>query len=346
MHNKSFTVDNQITVIGGRNIADEYFGARTDSAFGDLDVLAVGPVVSDVSTMFDLYWNHETALPALAFVEAPDDPEAQIAELRQYLENERSDAYRTRYANAVRERAFDLFADGESIFEWSPYQLVYDTPDKGIKGEASDDLLIMTPLIDAIASAKSELILVSPYFVPLRSGVEGLSALQARGIDVTVVTNSLAANNQFTVHAGYRPARRPLLENGISIYEVRPDATVSGTEFIDASGATSTLHTKAFVVDREAVFIGSFNFDPRSANLNTELGVIIYDADLGERFASSVSESISDFAYEVFLDENGKVRWRGWEDGVEAIYSQEPETSWWDRFKVGLVSILPIRQQL
>ncbi len=346
MHNKSFTVDNQITVIGGRNIADEYFGARTDSAFGDLDVLAVGPVVSDVSTMFDLYWNHETALPALAFVEAPDDPEAQIAELRQYLENERSNAYRTRYANAVRERAFDLFADGESIFEWSPYQLVYDTPDKGIKGEASDDLLIMTPLIDAIASAKSELILVSPYFVPLRSGVEGLSALQARGIDVTVVTNSLAANNQFTVHAGYRPARRPLLENGISIYEVRPDATVSGTEFIDASGATSTLHTKAFVVDREAVFIGSFNFDPRSANLNTELGVIIYDADLGERFASSVSESISDFAYEVFLDENGKVRWRGWEDGVEAIYSQEPETSWWDRFKVGLVSILPIRQQL
>ena len=346
MHNKTFTVDNKITVVGGRNIADEYFGAREDSAFGDLDVLAVGPVVQDVSAMFDLYWNHEAALPAPAFVKDLDDPQAALDALRQRLKDAFDDVSQSKYANAVRERAYDYVADDETIFDWAPYKLVYDSPDKGIKGKASDDSLITAPLAEALRGAKKEAIIVSPYFVPLKTGINGLSELQASGVDVSIVTNSLAANNQFTVHAGYKPARKPLLKNGVKLYEVRPDASVSGTEFIDASGATATLHTKAFIVDREAVFIGSFNFDPRSANLNTELGVIIYDPDLGELFASDFQKRLKDSAYEVFLDANGRVRWRGWEEGDEVVYKKEPGTSWWDRFKVGLVGILPIKSQL
>jgi putative cardiolipin synthase len=346
MHNKTFTVDNKITLIGGRNIADEYFGAREDSAFGDLDVLAIGPVVQDVSAMFDLYWNHETALPAPAFAKELDDPEAELDALRQRLRDARDDILQSRYANAVKDRVYDYVAEDQSIFRWAPYQLVYDSPDKGIKGKASDDSLIMTPLAEALGAAQKEAIIISPYFVPLKSGVEGLTELQAKGVDITVITNSLAANNQFTVHSGYKPARKPLLRNGIALYEVRPDAGVPGTEFIDASGATATLHTKAFIVDRNAVFIGSFNFDPRSANLNTEMGVIIYDPELGQAFAREIETSIKDAAYEVFLDPNGRVRWRGWKAGQEVVYKKEPATSWWDRFKVRFVGLFPIKSQL
>ncbi len=346
MHNKSFTVDNRITLIGGRNIADEYFGAREDKAFGDLDVLAVGPIVKEVSAMFDLYWNHETALPAPAFVKELDDPEAELDALRQRLSDATDDIRESEYAQAVNRKIYAYVVEDGGIFDWAPYRLVYDSPDKGIKGKASDERLIKTQLAELIRAAEKEVILVSPYFVPLKTGIEALTELQQSGIDVIVITNSLAANNQFTVHAGYKPSRKPLLQSGVRILEVRPDAKVRGTEFIDASGATTTLHTKAFVVDREAVFIGSFNFDPRSADLNTELGVVIYDRELAERYASDIDGRGREATYDVFLDESGKVRWRGYENGTEVVYKKEPETTWWDRFKVGFVGIFPIKRQL
>ena len=346
MHNKSFTVDNQITLIGGRNIADEYFGVREDSAFGDLDVLAIGPIVQEVSDMFDTYWNHETAFPVPAFVKELDDPESALNELRDRLEDANEEIRTTKYAGAVRERIYDYIAEDENIFTWAPYELVVDSPDKGIKSRAAEAESIKTGLIRSLGSATEEAIIVSPYFVPLKSGIEAISELQASGVDVTIITNSLAANNQFTVHSGYSPSRKPLLEAGVKIWEVRPDATVAGTEFIDASGAKATLHTKAFIVDRREIFIGSFNFDPRSANINTELGVVIKDPEMSKYFAERIDNAYHEFAYQVFLNEDGKVRWRAWEDGEEIILDKEPETTWWDRFKAGFVKILPIKSQL
>lgn len=346
MHNKSFTVDNTITLIGGRNIADEYFGVREDSAFGDLDVVAIGPIVQDVSDMFDTYWNHETALPAPAFLKELDDREAGLDELRDRLEAANDEIRSSTYAGAVRERIYDYVAEDESIFSWAPYELVVDSPDKGIKSRAAEAESITTGLARSINGAESELIIVSPYFVPLKTGIQKLIDLQTSGIDVTVITNSLAANNQFTVHSGYSPSRKPLLEAGVKIWEVRPDATIAGTEFIDASGATATLHTKAFIVDRRELFIGSFNFDPRSANINTELGVVIKDPEMSTFFAERLDAAYQEFAYQVFLNEKGKVRWRGWEDSKEVIFDKEPETSWWTRFKAGFVKILPIKSQL
>jgi putative cardiolipin synthase len=130
----------------------------------------------------------------------------------------------------------------------------------------------------------------------------------------------------------------------VKIYEVRPDADVAGTEFIDASGATATLHTKAFIVDDKEVFIGSFNFDPRSANLNTELGVIIYDPELALLYSVAVDEHLRDQTYEVYLNEDGKLRWRGYEDGQEVIYDKEPETTWGQRFMAGFARIIPQSQ--
>jgi putative cardiolipin synthase len=344
MHNKSFTVDNQITIIGGRNIADEYFGVREDAKFGDLDVVGVGPVVQDVTSMFDTYWNHPTALPAPAFVKELEDPEAALNEVRDALEGALDDIRESEYADAVRGRILKYVDSDSSLFEWAPYRLVVDSPDKGIKKKAAEADSITTPLIESLERAEHELLIISPYFVPLKGGIKGLSEIQARGVKVTVITNSLAANNQFTVHGGYAPARKPLLEAGVKIYEVRPDAEVSGTEFVNASGAKATLHTKAFIVDDKEVFIGSFNFDPRSANINTELGVIIHDPELALIYGALIDEALHTQTYEVFLNEKGKVRWRGYENGKEVIYDKEPQTTWGQRFMAGFARILPKSQ--
>jgi len=346
MHNKSFTVDNQVTIIGGRNIADEYFGARKDAKFGDLDVACMGPVVQDISNMFDTYWNHETALPVLAFVDELDDPEAELTRVRNNLARTMQDIMTTEYAAAVKAK-FDEFMDGDgSRFRWAPYEMVVDSPDKGIKKKAKDAEQITTPLVASLRSAETEAIVISPYFVPRKRGIEGFSALEARGVDVKIVTNSLAANNQFTVHAGYAGSRKPLLEAGVEIYEVKAHADIQGAELVAAVGAKATLHTKAFVVDRREMFIGSFNFDPRSAKINTELGVIIRDPELAREFAEYVEKILPIGTYEVYLDERNKLRWRDDELSPPVVYDKEPNTSWWDRRKVGFVKILPIRSQL
>ncbi len=344
MHNKSFTVDNQITIIGGRNIADEYFGVREDAKFGDLDVVGVGPVVQDVSNMFDTYWNHETALPAPAFVKELDDPDAALQELRERLATALDDVRGSRYADAVRARYLKYVETDQNLFEWATYKLVVDSPDKGVKSRAKDADSITTPLLESLLAAERELIILSPYFVPLKTGIQGLSELQERGVSVTIITNSLAANNQFTVHGGYAPSRKPLLEAGVKIYEVRPDVDVAGTEFIDASGAKATLHTKAYIVDDKEVFIGSFNFDPRSANLNTELGVLIRDPELALSYSELIDEKLREDTFEVFLNEDGKVRWRGYKDGEEIIYDKEPETTWGQRTKAWFARIIPKSQ--
>ena len=346
MHNKSFTVDNQITLIGGRNIADEYFGAREDAKFGDLDVLAIGPIVRDISNMFDSYWAHERAAPTGAFADIPDDPAAELLGQRQLLEQSRQDVANTIYAEAVNDHVLEYVETDSSAFIWATYTLAVDSPDKSIKSKAKTAPSITTPLREALFSANRELIIMSPYFVPGKNGIAFLADLQVRGIDVTVITNSLAANNQATVHGGYAPSRKPLLKAGVRLLEVRPDAHVSGSEFMAASGAKATLHTKAFVVDRERSFIGSFNFDPRSAKINTELGVIIDSPEIAEALASEIDANIAAQTYEVFLNERGKLRWRAIDDGEELIYDKEPKTTWGQRFAAGFYRILPIRGQL
>jgi len=346
MHNKSLTIDNQMTIIGGRNIADQYFGAKETKKYGDLDVIGIGPVVNDVSMMFDSYWNHHSALPVQAVTKPLPDPAAELARVRAALDLADDEIAGSIYAKVLEERYYEYLYTDDSIFEWAPYELVYDSPDKIDKSRAEDAASITTPLLESLQNAESEVIIISPYFVPRKSGIEGLSALQKSGVDVTIITNSLAANNQFAVHAGYGPSRKPLLRNDIKLYEVRPDADVSGAEFVAYGGATATLHTKAFVVDRKSVFIGSFNFDPRSININTELGVIIHDPKLAQSFAESIRLKLPTETYEMFLNEKEQLRWRTYNDGQEVIFDKEPQTTWGDRFKVGLVRILPIRGQL
>jgi len=346
MHNKSFTVDNRVTVIGGRNIADEYFGVREDSAFGDLDVIGIGPVVQDVTDMFDTYWQHDTAVPLAGFIKPLENPSAALDEYRQRLVLATRELADTRYAEAVIGRAGEGFEGRLAEIRWSPYELIFDTPDKGIKNKADETEMIVTPLIRSLSSVERELVVISPYFVPRKGLMDGLIEASTNGVEVSIITNSLAANNQATVHGGYAPSRKPLLKAGVNIFEVRPDTHVPGTEFVDASSARATLHTKSYLVDRREVFIGSFNFDPRSAYINTEMGVLIEDPEMGADFMAGLEAALPDAAWRVSLTDNNKLEWIELTGDLETKHDVEPMTSWWQRFTAGFYRLLPIRSQL
>jgi len=346
MHNKSFTADNQVTIIGGRNIAAEYFAAREDVNFSDADVMAIGPVVRDVSNMFDTYWNYRAAAPVPAFAKMPDDPDAALIALRARIEEELNAIRKTKYAEAFRQSLQDITGTKLDEFTWAPYELAYDSPDKSDKKLAADAESITTTLKESIDRSQSELIIISPYFVPLKSGIEFLTGLQERGVQVKVITNSLAANNHSIVHSGYTPSRKPLLKAGVRLYEVRADASIVGVDRGTQGAALATLHTKGFVIDRSELFLGSFNWDPRSVNINTELGVIMKSPELTGQIVDSVEEKLDSQTYEVILNDKGKVRWADRSGDAEVILDKEPQTGWWRRFTVGFYRILPIKGQL
>ncbi len=346
MHNKSFTVDRQMTVIGGRNIADHYFSIGPDVNFADLDVVGIGPIVADVSTMFLKYWNSRDATPVHLLAKKTDDDNAQFARLLERVSRARAEVGETKYAEAVRSSILDKLDRDISDFTWAPYQLAYDSPEKTQGISTEDAASVLTLLTRAFENAKSEVLVVSPYFVPRRSGLGKFRGLRDRGIDVTVVTNSLASNNQTYAHGGYAPVRKPLLRMGVRLFELRADASVAGNEPVGPDPTRATLHTKAFAIDRTKLFVGSFNFDPRSANLNTEMGVIIDSPELAQAFVRGAQRATPRETYEVILGINGALRWRGLEDNVGVMLDKEPQAGFWRRVAGGVARWLPIRGQV
>jgi putative cardiolipin synthase len=347
MHNKSFTIDNQITVIGGRNIGAEYFAAREDMNFGDLDVVCFGPVVRDVSQMFDRYWNDELAVPANAVIDPPEDPESELEAFRERIARAKKEVETTPYAEALTRNIDDMIALDGDDFTWASWELVYDDPEKARTDELADTAAsIRPPLVESLQSVREALLIVSPYFVPTEKTIEGIRELIDRGIEITVVTNSLAATNHPMVHSGYGPSRKPLLKMGVELWEVKPDSFVSGTDEAGVENAIGALHTKGFVVDRRELFVGSFNWDPRSAYINTELGIIIESSEIAGAAVDRVRAQLPKAAYRVILTEQGDLAWIESSGDTPIIYTKEPKTSWGRRFKVGVYGILPIEGQL
>jgi putative cardiolipin synthase len=347
MHNKTFTVDNEITIIGGRNIAAEYFDAREDVNFGDLDAVAIGEVVHDVSRQFDTYWNDEYALPVLAFVDAPDDPDAAMTRLRQAIADSRAKLDKTPYA-AVLIRSVESLIDGDGVeFTWADHQLIYDDPAKARRETLAAEDSIMTPLRATLVGSQESLTVISPYFVPSKSTIDEAGRLTARGVDVRVVTNSLASNNHAIVHSGYARTRKRMLKNGVELWEIRVDARTVGAKRAGHTESEGTLHTKGFIVDRKVLFLGSFNFDPRSAYINTELGVIIDSPELAGGLEDRIDQLMPTVAYQTVLDDRGRLRWIArQEDGTQIVYTKEPDTGFWTRVGVRMMGWLPIKGQL
>lgn len=342
MHNKSFTADNQATIIGGRNIGDEYFGATEGTVFVDLDVLAVGPVVTEVSRDFDRYWASASSYP-VDRVLAPADPTRLSALASRASLLERDPAARA-YVDAVRESPFvHELVDGRLPFEWAPTRMVSDDPAKGL---GLNDSAAMLPhhLSSIIGEPTTNVELVSAYFVPMRTGVETLSALARNGVKIRILTNALEATDVALVHAGYAKRRKALLEAGITLYELQrlsPNAKRNRRAGRFGSSGAS-LHAKTFSVDRSRVFIGSFNFDPRSARLNTELGFVIESPVLAKRIEEAFESRIPDEAYEVRLSDTGDLYWIERRDGTPRRHETEPGTGAWKRAGLWLVSLLPI----
>lgn len=342
MHNKSFTVDNQVTLVGGRNIGNEYFAAGSGVVFADLDVAAVGAVVPEVSTQFDLYWNSPSAYPAAQFVGATGD----AAALRAKFAETRADPDAVAYLEAVRATPIvrDML-DRRLDFEWTTARVVHDDPAKTLDTTARTDLLLFPELMRAIGKPKTALDLVTPYFVPGEAGTEALAALAQGGVKVRILTNSLAASEGSTVHSGYAKRREALLRAGVTLYELKPTAAVEikDEKLAIGSSASAGLHAKTFAVDRQRVFVGSFNFDPRSARLNTEMGLVIDSPVLAERMAEAFDNEVPRIAYEVLLAPDGsRLQWIERTSAGERRYETEPETGWWARFKTNLMKVMPI----
>lgn len=346
MHNKSFTADNQATIIGGRNIGDEYFAAGSGMLFADLDVLAVGPVVKDVSRNFDHYWESPSSYPADLILPPPDrDALSQLTSLEV---NGQFNGAGKAYLDALRDSHFvtELLI-GTLDLEWAPTRMVSDDPAKGL-GEAEPEEMIGYKLLEIIGEPLTEVELVSPYFVPTAAGVKAFTALSNSGVRVRILTNSLAATDVAPVHAGYAKWRKPLLKEGVILYETRrlnTDMETSKKAGPFGSSGTS-LHAKTFSIDRSRVFIGSLNFDPRSMNYNTELGFIIDSPTLAARIDDAFENDIPSTAYEVRLDDRGRLYWLERRGDEEIRHTIEPDTRWWQRLTVWLLSLLPIEGYL
>ena len=348
MHNKSFTADNAITILGGRNVGDEYFGATDGVLFADLDVLAMGPAVAQVSSAFDAYWASASSYPIASLVTPP--PAEVLAAIRQRTALvERSEPAAT-YKQAVRELPFygSLVRKDYSLV-WAPAHLVVDDPSKGL-ALAQPEQLLLHHMAEAVGVPARSLDLVSPYFVPTDAGTDYFAGLARAGVRVRILTNSLAATDVLVVHSGYARHRQPLLAAGVALYELRPDPREQaakaarrdeGPRMPGGSGSSgSSLHAKTFGVDMERVFVGSFNFDPRSARLNTELGLVIDSPELAGAIAHVFEVRAPRSSWELRLDPgSGGLRWV---DGSGRSVAVEPMTSWWQRAAVRLLEPLPI----
>ncbi len=351
MHNKILVMDNAMAIVGGRNIGNHYFGVDSESNFRDLDIVAVGPVVREVSAAFDTFWNSDTSVPASALVDQPyteaDHKKAMVTMRTQIAEDN--------YPHPLDQDIAKLYSERSSIFEkliWAPGQIIWDDP-ASINDENATGR-IHKAFDNKVETLKKELLIESAYFVVLEPGIEIVKRLTARDVRVRALTNSLVSNDVLAAHAGYSKRRVALINNGMELYEMRPDAgsvrkpgkqSVKQKMFIGESQAA--LHTKAMVFDRESFFIGSYNLDPRSADINTEAGLYVESPELAELLIAYMDEGVKpENSYRVLLDVDGDLEWVTEIDGREVRYDKDPGSGFWQRFKAGFIRILPVDDQL
>lgn len=342
MHNKSFTADNQVTIIGGRNVGDEYFGAAEGLLFVDLDVMAVGPIVTEVSKDFDRYWASDSSYPLDRIVPSVDP--ARIAEVASAAARVESDPAALAYTSAIRDSPFiRAVMESRLGFEWAMARIISDDPAKGL-GRAPPEKLFHEQLREIIGDPVSNLELVAAYWVPGETGMERFRSMAKRGVKIKVLTNSLEAADGPYVYSGFAKRRKALLEAGITLYEMRHlSPGSSDTKRAGPLGSSgSSLHAKTFSVDRSRFFVGSFNFDPRSRKLNTELGFVIDSPVLAQKIEAAFHDGIPANSYEVRLSNAGKLHWIERRGDELVQHDTEPGTSWWLRAAVWLLSLLPI----
>jgi putative cardiolipin synthase len=343
MHNKSWIADNRVAVVGGRNVGDEYFGAGDEMSFIDLDFAMLGPVVRDASASFDKYWNSASAYPMEAL--DPDGvSEEALGILREKLARPVKEAGLSRYAVALQgDDIVKRMIAGDWPMQWtSQYRFISDDPAKvTMTRKDAKRTPVGSALLPMIQSAAKAIHIISPYFVPGEEVTKALVEAAGAGKEVRILTNSLVANDVAAVHGGYSRYRRPLLEGGVQLWELKPlERSASGSSLFGSSGAS--LHTKALSTDSRTLFVGSYNVDPRSTWLNCEQGVLVEDAALTAHLDGIFATQTSGrHAWQVTLKE-GKL---DWSDGEEN-FDSDPKASAWRKFQAWMTRALHLDAQL
>jgi len=351
MHNKLWLADNSAAIVGGRNLGDEYFDAKPDLNFTDMDLLCLGPVAEQLGHSFDQYWNSalSRAISDFLFVKpTAEDLQESRQRLEQSLQSTRIEN-QALYDHLMTYRTKPQLANWRQQLIWAHGTAMWDAPSKVLADdEPARALLMATQLRPELDRVNKELILISAYFVPQQSGMRYLLGRADAGVDVRLLTNSLEATDVPAVHGGYAPYRKSLLEHGVKLYELRrqPDDPSGGSSSFGLSGGSdSSLHTKAMILDQQKVFIGSFNFDPRSVLWNTEVGVLVDSPELAGYMRKLALEGMAPaVSYQARL-ENGEIVWIAEDDGRLHVLRQEPGSRWrsfkaWLSDKIGLEKML------
>ena len=343
MHNKSFTVDGSVTIVGGRNIGDIYFETGSPLSYVDLDVLAVGPAAKDVGADFSRYWSSPAAFAASALITPQAGSETQLQARDAAL---RDTPAGRRYAEYVHSSAFsDALMAMTLPMDWVPVQLFSDAPEKVLGGDQDSDLMIRR-LFAEIGTPHSSLDLISAYFIPGASATAQLAGYAAQGVQVRVLTNALEATDVAIVHSAYAPYRRDLLAGGVEVYELKSEGearqSLREVELFDLSKAA--LHAKGFTIDRSRSFIGSLNFDPRSRRLNTEMGLLIDSPRIANSLSDWLDRTLPAQAYRLSLGPDQAMLWTGQDrDGAAQVFDAEPNTTLPLRWLIGALGLLPIQ---
>lgn len=347
MHNKLIIADGTIAVTGGRNISREYFDASESFQFTDLDILFYGNAVNHANEVFLDFWNDDLSYDVRQLL--GNGSKESLAQLNQHYEEDA--IQKNNVENKIEYAQQQLNEDlKQRKFNWAPAHFVADSPNK-IRGNASKDQLIYRQMVHFMGVPKQHLELVSAYFVPTQRGTDYLTRLTKNNIKVRVLTNSLAANDVALVHAFYQKYRHDLLKNGVQLYEFKPYIErkkrtwyeIATGSVIPAKGkSASSLHAKFFDIDG-MVFIGSFNFDPRSANLNTEVGLVVESEQLQNQISKTLDQYLPRVAYELKLDQNDQIIWLDHQpDGSTHELKVDPQTTKFQRFAMHTVSYLPL----
>ncbi len=329
MHNKLFIADATLAVTGGRNIADDYFKRGEASNFIDMDVLASGPVVHELSALFDRFWNSEQAFPVQAFAQGDA---AQFAQLSAGAHSGETAAVTPGRRSGVAEQ----LDRGRLALHFARAELLADGPAKAAGVVARSTRAEVDTLM---RTAQTELMIVSPYFVPGDHGLAMIKALTERGVQIGVMTNSLAATDEPLVHSGYAKYRLALLKTGAKLQEL--GAKLAGKAGVAGNFRSSQgrLHAKLVVIDRSRLFIGSMNMDGRSERHNTELGLLFDSPALAAEAAQTFHSGAQAGTYRLRLAAHEKIEWLADEDGATVAFADEPGHSAALQMKLSLLSV-------
>ena len=380
LHNKAFIADNSVAIVGGRNIGAEYFGASDEFNFYDVDIMAVGPITREVSANFDEYWNCVLAMPASALVRrrpSPDDLKSARRDLETQRECLKKSTYWLKVENNDCLKRLDA---GQIPLVWGQAEVLCDHPLKCIDPDDARQAAKMTQrLKEILESARSELLMVTPYFVPSQAGMRLLRQMRGRNLTIKIITNSFLSTDAPLAQIGYMRYRKDLLRAGVELYEIKPSLVqlqhdqdrryLAGDfrrlcySFIQGGGSLvqrgasrlqiggsslqfgresrGSLHAKTFVLDRQTVFVGSFNFDPRSMKLDTQNGIVIHSPELAEQAAYLFDQGVSPArTYRVTLLGDDDLVWITENNGKEVRYYQEPLSRFWPRLSLKSLSWL------